>query len=81
MEARRLLSRLMAEPGHQFWPDDLTLTDDRLPQKLPASKHLTDHFLLALAVKHGGHFATFDIGINAQLVFGGQAVLHVVPTS
>jgi uncharacterized protein len=24
MEARRVLSRLMAAPGHQFWPDDLT---------------------------------------------------------
>jgi len=54
MEVRRLLSRLMAAPGHQFWPDDLTLTDDQLQPKLPASKHLTDPFLLALAVKHGG---------------------------
>jgi len=54
MEARRLLSRLMAEPGHQFWQDDLTLKDDRLQPKLPASKHLTDHFHLALAAKHGG---------------------------
>ena len=54
MEARRVLSRLMAAPGHQFWPEDLTLTDDRLQPKLPASKHLTDHFLLALAMKHGG---------------------------
>lgn len=81
MEARRLLSRLVAEPGHQFWQDDLTLKDDRLQPKLPASKHLTDHFHLALAAKHGGRFATFDTGINAQLVSGGQAVLHVVLTS
>lgn len=74
-------SRTMAAPGHQYWPDDLTLTDDRLQPKLPASKHLTDHFLLALAVKHGGRFATFDTSINAALVPGGQAVLHVIPTT
>ncbi|MFM8419046.1 MAG: VapC toxin family PIN domain ribonuclease, partial [Verrucomicrobiota bacterium] len=68
-------------PGHQFWPDDVTLTDDRLYPQLPGSKHLTDHFLLALAVKHGGRFATCDTGINAALVPGGQCVLHVIPTS
>jgi predicted nucleic acid-binding protein len=48
---------------------------------LPGSKHLTDYFLLALAVKHGGRFATFDTGIHAALVPGGQAVLHVLPTT
>ena len=41
---------------HEFWPDDLTLTEDRLQPKLPASKHLTDHFFLMLAVKHRGAF-------------------------
>ena len=81
MEARRVLSRLMSAPGHHFWPDDLTLTNDRLHPQLPGSKHLTDHFLLALAVKHGGRFATFDTGINAALVPDGQSVLHVIPTS
>jgi len=80
VEARRVLSRLMAAPGHQFWPDDLTLTEERLHPQLPGSKHLTDYVLLALAVKHGGRFATFDTGINAALVPGGQAVLHLIPT-
>lgn len=81
MEARRVLARLLAAPGHQFWPDDLTLTNERLHPQLPGSKHLTDHFLLALAVKHGGRLATFDTGINAALVTGGPAALHVIPTA
>lgn len=81
MESRRVLSRLYAAPGHHFWPDDLTLTDSRLHPQLPASKHLTDHFLLALVVKYGGRFATFDTGINATLVPGGPAALYVIPTS
>ena len=80
-EARRVLARLLAAPGHQFWPDDLTLTDERLHPQLPGSKHLTDHFLLALAVKHGGRLATFDTGINSALVPGGPAALHVIPTT
>lgn len=79
-EARRVLSRLLAAPGHQFWPDDISLTDTRLCPALPDSQHLTDHFLLALAVKHGGRLATFDTGIAASLVPGGAATLHLIPT-
>ena len=80
MESRRVLSRLLACPGHHFWPDDLSLSDGRLYPELPASKHLTDYFLLGLAVKHGGRFATFDSGIDATLVPGGPATLHLIPT-
>lgn len=79
-ESRRVLARLLACPGHQFWPDDLSLSDGRLHPVLPASKHLTDHYLLALAVKHRGRFATFDTGIEASLVPGGPSALHLVPT-
>jgi hypothetical protein len=56
------------------------MTDERLHPQLPGSKHLTEHFLLALAVKHGGRFATFETVINAALVPGGQTVLHIIPT-
>lgn len=79
-ESRRVLSRLLAAPGHQFWPDDLSLTDTRLCPALPTSQHLTDHFLLALAVKHGGRLATFDAGVDASLVPGGPAALYLIPT-
>ena len=47
---------------------------------LPASRYLTDHFLPALAVKYAGRFATFDFGINAALVSGGNAALHLIPS-
>ncbi|HVR36732.1 MAG TPA: hypothetical protein VMS21_12865 [Methylomirabilota bacterium] len=36
---------------------------------------LTDLYLLGLAAKHGGRFATFDTGIDASLIPGGEAVL------
>jgi uncharacterized protein len=51
--ARRVLLRLIASPGHEFWSDDVSLSDIRLFPTLPASKHLTDLYLLGLAVKHG----------------------------
>ena len=77
-EARRVLRRLLASPGHQFWPDDLSLADTRHFPALPESKALTDLYLLALAVKHGGRLATLDAGIDASIIPGGPAALLVL---
>lgn len=77
-KVRPLLHSLQAAPGHQFWPDDVTFSDTRLFPDLPASKHLTDLYLLALAVKRGGRLATFDAGIDASLVPGGPMAYHVI---
>lgn len=77
-KARPLLHSLLAAPGHRFWPDDVTLADSRHFPSLPASKHLTNIYLLALAVKRGGRLATFDVGIDASLVPGGPAAYHVI---
>lgn len=69
--ARHLLTGILATPGHQFWPDDLSLASvDTFPH-LPASENITDFYLLALAVKHGGRFATFDAKIDPSLIPGG----------
>lgn len=81
MEVRPLLDALRATPGHQFWSDDVSLMDARLFPSLPASQHLTDLYLLGLAVKHGGRFATFDAGIDAALIPGGPAAYYCIPTN
>lgn len=78
-DARILFQGLLASPGHQFWPDELSLSDSRFFPVLPASKHLTDIYLLALAVKHGGLFATFDTGIDPSLVPGGPQAYYLIP--
>ncbi len=78
MEVRPLLDALRAAPGHQFWPDDISLMDIHIFPTLPASKHLTDLYLLALAVKHGGRFATFDESIDASLIPGGPVAYHLI---
>jgi toxin-antitoxin system PIN domain toxin len=66
------------QPGHQFWPDDLSLSEPLKFPNLPASKHLTDCYLLALAVARGGKLATFDRNIDPTWVPGGTHALHVV---
>jgi uncharacterized protein len=77
--ARHLLAGLLATPGHQFWPDDLSLTAAGVFPNLPASDDLTDIYLLGLAVKHQGRFATFDAGIDATIIPGGSAAYCIIP--
>lgn len=77
--ARPFLARLLATGGHQFWPDDLSITDVLTFPGLPVSDDLTDLYLLGLAVKHGGRFATFDAGIDSSLLPGGSAAYFIIP--
>jgi predicted nucleic acid-binding protein len=73
--ARPILAGLLAHPGHQFWQDELTLIAANIFPNLPASDDLTDIYLLALAAKRRGRFATFDAGLDASLVPGGEEAL------
>lgn len=77
--ARQILAGLLATPGHQFWPDDLTLMAARVFPNLPPSDDLTDTYLLALAVKHRARFATFDHRIDPALIPGGPAACFIIP--
>lgn len=80
LESRRMLVSLLNAPGHHFWPDDISFSDARLFPALPVAKHLTDLYLLALAVKHGGLLATFDRHIDPSLVPGGPNAFHLIPS-
>lgn len=64
--------------GHQFWRDDVSLMDGRLFTSLADSRHLTDLYLLGLAVKHGGRLVTFDAGIDVSSVRGGPTAYHLI---
>jgi hypothetical protein len=76
--ARETLRQWQSTPGHQFWTDDVSLCDTKLFPTLPPAKHLTDCYLLALAVKRGGKFATFDQRIDPAWVRGGHHALLLV---
>ena len=57
---------------HEFWPDDLSITDEiRFRRhRLHGHQQVTDVYLLGLAVAHGGRLVTFDQGIRRSVVIG-----------
>jgi toxin-antitoxin system PIN domain toxin len=61
-------------PLHEFWPDDVSILDGALIDysRLLSPKRITDVYLLALAVKHGGRFVTLDTGISVKSVRGAR---------
>jgi hypothetical protein len=67
-------------PGHVFWPDDISLmADSRVdPEKILTPGQVTDSYLLALAVAHGGRLATFDRRLSTRAVSGGREALHIL---
>lgn len=78
--AAELLAELCSQPGHVFWPSDLSLLDSSLidRERLLASDQVTDTYLLALAVQHGGRLATFDKKLVTHAVRGGEAARVVI---
>ena len=75
-----IVARLRTLPGHVFWPDDISLaaTEHVDPAQLLTSGQVTDSYLLALAVYHGGRLATFDRRLSVKAVQGGKAALHIL---
>jgi uncharacterized protein len=75
-----LLTELCAAPGHDFWPDDITLLDaGRMDvTRLLDSAQVTDSYLLALAGAHGGQLATFDQHLVTDAVVNGAQALHLI---
>ena len=69
VEAIELLQRMVDQPGHVFWSDDISLATDELVsrQRLVGYRQVTDAHLLSLAIRRGGRLVTFDQGI-LQLV-------------
>lgn len=75
----KALSRLCSRPEHQFWQEDFSLLDEtRFVREKLVGRHLTDSYLLALALRHGGKLATFDKKLVVHAVHGGAAALHVI---
>ena len=69
--AGRLLT-FRASGDHAFWPDDVSICDAKTFKLSVGHRQLTDVYLLALAVRHGGRLATFDRSIVAEAVRGAK---------
>jgi toxin-antitoxin system PIN domain toxin len=63
-----------ASGHHEFWPDSVSLLDERLFDAALARghKHLTDIYLLGLAVKRGGCLVTLDQNVRLGAVKGAR---------
>jgi uncharacterized protein len=68
------LAEAAASELHEFWADDISLLDPRVADfsRIQGPRQLTDIYLLALAVKHGGRFVTFDSSIAHDAVKGAK---------
>jgi len=59
-------------PHHEFWSDEVSLLDPAVirPERVHGPKQVTDLYLLALAVRRGGRFVTFDDHVPLSAVVG-----------
>ena len=69
---------LTAIPGHRFLPDDVSIRTFFKSLDGLSSSHLTDVYLLALAMNNKARFLTFDRKANPSVIPGGEAYLEVV---
>jgi toxin-antitoxin system PIN domain toxin len=69
------LGAATADRTHEFWPDGISLLDDKLfdHARVHGPRQLTDVYLLALAVRNGGRLVTFDMSIGTASVRGAKA--------
>ncbi|MBA2337898.1 MAG: PIN domain-containing protein [Acidimicrobiia bacterium] len=69
-QAIGLLGAACATEHHAFWPCDLSLLEARLVDRtrLHGPRQVTDAYLLALAVAHGGRFVSFDRSLTLAAV-------------
>lgn len=79
-EVAARLTEATQHPAHEFWPDAVSLLSPGLMtwNKLLSGRHITDAYLLALAVEHQGVFVTLDQGIPLAAVPRAQASHLVV---
>jgi len=75
-----IITQLRTLPGHVFWRDEISLVDaDHVDTgEVLTSAQVTDTYLLASAVAHGGKLATFDRRLSVKAVEGGKAALHLI---
>lgn len=75
-----LLSKFVTDSGHEFWSEDINLLDSSRfdLERLLTAGQVTDSYLLALAIAHGGQLATLDRRLMTDAVLDGASGLHLV---
>lgn len=78
LPARAVASRphdATATRWHAFWPDSISLVDESFVEwgGVLSPRHVTDVYLLRLAVHNAGRFVTFDRSVPLRAVAGANA--------
>ena len=75
-----MLASQTAGPGHEFWSKDVSFLSKTLIDHTQVLGHrqITDVYLLALAVAHGGRLVTFGRKVPVTAVRGATAEHCVV---
>lgn len=75
-----LINRFVANTDHEFWPDDITLTDKQTfkHDSILGPLQITDIYLLGLAAKNHGRLVSFDQSISTSAVRNASAKNLVV---
>jgi toxin-antitoxin system PIN domain toxin len=75
-----LLQGMCALPGHEFWPDEVSVLDAVALDlsRLLAVSQVTDTYLLALARARGGQLATLDRRLVTNAVPNGRTHLRLI---
>jgi len=73
-DAIERLARFRTSGNHTFWPDAVSICEPMIDAThVRGHRQITDVYLLALAVHHGGRLATFDRSIPLAAVTGAVA--------
>jgi len=69
------LADFISRGHHEFWPDDISLLNTNVfnTQSILGPRHLTDIYMLALAVRNGGRLVSFDTRISTIAVRNATA--------
>jgi toxin-antitoxin system PIN domain toxin len=78
-QAAARLTEATQHASHAFWADSISLLHPgrMMWDHVLSSRHVTDAYLLALAVEQGGRFVTLDRGIPLGAV-GGALPKHLM---
>jgi len=68
------LAEACNHPSHAFWPQQISLLQEGLIrwERILGPRQITDAYLLALAVAHGGRLVSFDQRLDPQQVPGAN---------
>lgn len=67
--------------SHQFWPDDLSITDESIfyAALIAGTRQVSDVYLLGLAARHKSIMVSFDRSLAWQAIRGGSTKLVQIP--